>query len=70
MKGDFNMCLLYRLYYKDQYFIIFIIRYMKLFLKVKKKKEQTVLSVLGKELLARATLGHMADQGHSFSGGQ
>lgn len=36
----------------------------------KKKKEQTVLSVLGKELLARATLGHMADQGHSFSGGQ
>lgn len=40
MKGDFNMCLLYRLYHKDQYFIIiFIIRYMKLFLKVKKKKK-------------------------------
>ena len=72
MKGDFNMCLLYRLYHKDQYFIIiFIIRYMKLFLKVKKKKKkQTVLSVLGKELLARATLGHMADQGHTFSGRQ
>lgn len=43
---------------------------MKLFLKVKKKKKQTVLSVLGKELLARATLGHMADQGHTFSGRQ
>ena len=41
VKGDFNMCLLYRLYHKDQYFIIiFIIRYMKLFLKVKKKKSR------------------------------
>ena len=73
VKGDFNMCLLYRLYYKDQYFIIiFVIRYMKLFLKVKKKKKkrQTVLSVRGKELLARATLGHMADQGRSVSGRQ
>ena len=42
----------------------------EIILKVKKKKKQTVLSVLGKELLARATLGHMADQGHTFSGRQ
>ena len=38
--------------------------------KKKKKKRQTVLSVRGKELLARATLGHMADQGRSVSGRQ
>ena len=51
----------YYYFYNQIYEIIF---------ESKKKKKQTVLSVLGKELLARATLGHMADQGHTFSGRQ
>ena len=48
--------------------LYFIIRYIKSFLKVKKKKRAACTICAGKELLARATLGHMADQGHGFSG--
>ena len=64
VKGDFNMCLLYRLYYKDQYFIIFIIRCMKLFLKVKKKRADCTIC-------AREGIAGQGNSGsHGWSGPQ
>lgn len=53
---------------KDQYFIIFYNQIHKIIFESKKKKKADCTVCAGKELLARATLEHMADQGHGSPG--